>query len=198
MNINIKGLIAIAVGLILCSNEQAHSEISANEYEATVTKLAKEYKDRLDKYIRLRNLRNWETKYNSLNALKHFYLKAPSKISLNWGVLGTGADAEPYEKTPGCHRAPKHVDHWLTRIMNNNGKGIYIVSPQINYFPQKYWFSDRLSFYDPSGRYIECRARLLSFDLLNRFIKSCKLGVIKGRTTRKFQNVTGNGIDRNF
>ena len=179
----------------------AQTAISVQEYTITINSLADELKSKLEKIQRSNN-RNatWraaEYALEDLNNVRKFYLK-PNCLSLNWDTETTRAGNEiisvrPYEKP--SHREPNYKKQYLVKIINNDGKGLYIKGYQPNINPTKYLETSSVSFYDPAGRKIKCRGKLLTFEKLRDLIKTSQLEVLYGRESRPFLDVTGSSTN---
>lgn len=190
--------------LFISTAVNTFAQTSIQEYNREVNALANELKTKLEK-IQHSNDRNatWRAAENALEDLKrveNFYLK-PNCLSLNWDIETTRdsrtsevIEVRAYEKP--SHREPNYKKQFLVRVINKDGKGLYIMGNQSNFSPRKYYETSTITFYDPSGRKIKCRGRLLPFEDLKNLMKSSQCEVLYGRESTPGINVLNSGKNR--
>ncbi len=200
-------IVAIFIGVTCVANAQ--QSLSAEEYSQTVWKLADELKDKLSKVQRSNSIweRDWQ-KYpeeqkrwraaeyalEDLKNVRYFYLH-PNVLSLDWDIETTRA-ARTNEILSVRPKRPSSDSHQtLTKIIVKDGKGFYIKGTLPGLHPSKYRETTTISFYDPSGRKIQCRGTILPFDKLKELIKTSQIKVVSKRGSKPFLDMTGSSTN---
>lgn len=140
-----------AIFISFSCTANAQSTLSAEEYSKTVKKLADDLKGKLNEIQRSSRRGEgglWaaaEDALKHLSDVKYFYLQ-PNKLSLNWDIFCNA----PYEKP--SHLEPDYKKRYLVRVINKDGKGLYVNDSQPYLEASKYDSISIISFYDPLGR----------------------------------------------
>lgn len=198
---------ALIVLLFVNTANKIHAQrmLTAQEYVDSVYILAEELKVKLEK-IQHANSRISDMgsavhyALEDLKNVKFFYLE-PHKLSLDWTVHRTYdlshelIDVRPYKETNNRYNK-SYIEQSLKNVIYKESKGIYVFGNQPYLSPLEYDETTSISFYDPSGRQIECWGKLLEFESLRDLIKSSKLQVMHTRGSRPFLDMTGSSPNR--
>lgn len=204
-------IVAIFIGVTCVANAQRL--VAAEEYSQAVRKLADELKAKLEKIERSNDVdimvnrlpyeeevskrKLWAAAHYALEDLKnvrYFYLH-PNVLSLDWDIETTRAARTNEILSVRPKRPSGDSNQTLTKIIVKDGKSFYIEGTQPGLHPSKYRETSTISFYDPSGRKIQCRGTILPFDYLKELIKTSQIKVVSKRGSKPFPDMTGSSTN---
>ena len=186
-------IVAIFIGITCVANAQ--QSLSAEEYSQTVWKLADELKTKLEKIERSNDVdimvnrlpREEEVSKRKLWAAAHYALEDLKNVRYFY--------LHPNALPLGWERPSSDSHQTLTKIIVKDGKSFYIEGTLPGLHSSKYRETTAISFYDPSGRKIQCCGTILPFDQLKELIKTSQIKVVSKRGSKPFLDMTGSSTN---
>lgn len=186
-------IVAIFIGITCVANAQ--QSLSAEEYSQAVWKLADELKTKLEKIERSNDVdimvnrlpREEEVSKRKLWAAAHYALEDLKNVRYFY--------LHPNVLPLGWERPSSDSHQTLTKIIVKDGKSFYIEGTLPGLHSSKYRETTAISFYDPSGRKIQCCGIILPFDQLKELIKTSQIKVVSKRGSKPFLDMTGSSTN---